>query len=138
MQFKNLRVNHIASPLGYRQAKPVFSYVAESTGKKQVSARIRVALDSEMKTILFDSGDTALSSLAAEAELALSPRTRYFWQVSAEADDGDCGESEIAWFETGKMDEPWEGKWITAPFVRHPMFRRGIRAKFSKPGFSNM
>ncbi|MBQ1503825.1 MAG: hypothetical protein IIZ49_00375, partial [Oscillospiraceae bacterium] len=107
MQFKNLRVNHIASPLGYRQAKPVFSYVAESTGKKQVSARIRVALDSEMKTILFDSGDTALSSLAAEAELALSPRTRYFWQVSAKADDGDCGESEIAWFETGKMDEPW-------------------------------
>ena len=126
MQFRNLRTNHIENPLGYQMTKPVFSWTAESSGKKQRFARVRVSSDPEMQDILFDTGEGALSSLGTEGELALSPRTRYFWQVEAAADNGDRGCSEPAWFETGKMDEPWQGKWIAAPFSSHPIFRKTI------------
>ncbi len=49
MQFRNLRVNHIENPLGYAQGSPVFSWTAESSGKKQHWARVRVSADAEMK-----------------------------------------------------------------------------------------
>ena len=126
MQFRNLRVNHIENPLGYAQGSPVFSWTAESSGKKQRCARVRVSADAEMKSILFDTGEAELSSLGVPSTLKPAPRTRYYWQVEAAADDGDVGQSEIAWFETGKMDELWAGKWIAAPFPEHPVFRRRV------------
>lgn len=47
----------------------------------------------------------------------LKPRTRYTVSVSAEDDDGEFAEAE-AEFETGKLSEPWAGKWVTHPTYR--------------------
>ena len=128
MRIEKLRTNHLTNPLGYRLENPVFSWVvAESTGKKQKCARLRVAADAEMEDILFDTGeDETLSSLAVPADIELRPRTRYYWQVSVTADDGDAGVSETAWFETGKREEPWQAQWIAAPFAEHPVLRKSI------------
>ena len=126
MKIENMKVNHIENPIGFRMNKPVFSYVvSESTGKKQKAARIRIASDEVMQNIVFDSGmNQTISSLAFAAEISLQPRTRYYWTVEAEADDGDRGQSEPAWFETGKMEESWSGLWIRAPFEEHPVFQK--------------
>jgi alpha-L-rhamnosidase len=45
----------------------------------------------------------------------MNPRTRYHWDVEVADDQGGQSRSGAAWFETGKMDEPWIAKWITAP-----------------------
>lgn len=134
MKIEQLRTNHLTNPVGFRLEKPVFSYViTEAEGKKQASARIVVASDRSFGNILFDSGERSdLSSLSFSPDLALSPRTRYYWKVFASSDAGEKGESETAFFETGKMNEPWEGKWIKAPMEDvnvHPLFRKVFSLK---------
>ena len=128
MRIEKLRTNHLTNPLGYQFDKPVFSWVvAESTGKTQKSARVRVAADEAMTDILFDTAQSeALSSLAVPVDLNLQPRTRYYWQVSVTAEDGDSGISDVAWFETGKRDEPWAAQWIAAPFAEHPVLKKAL------------
>ncbi len=90
------------NPIGYALGSLVLSWVvSESTGIRQKAARIRVSDDASMERILFDSGmKTEISSLGYVLPCELAPAKRYWWDVSVEADDGDSGTSEIAWFET--------------------------------------
>ncbi len=113
MRLTELRVNHITEPLGFRITPISFSWKVTEAGeaKRQRSARIRIRQDG--KTV-FDSGeDDKAESLDYRVDLRLKPRTRYTWQVTVTADNGESAEGE-SWFETGKMEEAWAGQWITA------------------------
>lgn len=126
MIINQLRTNHIENPLGFIIEKPTLSWVVEvSSGKKQKKAQIQVALDSHFNEIVYDSGmKPDLNSLGVEIDLNLLPCTRYYWKVRVLADNNDEGVSDIAWFETGKMDRPWHGSWITSSMLEdeHPAF----------------
>lgn len=115
MKLTHLRTNHVTEPLGMFLEKPVFSWVTEETAaKRQTFAQITVK--TEDGKAVYDSGKREdISSLGFEADMALLPRTRYFWTVTVWADNGDsaCASS---WFETAKESEPWQAKWITADF----------------------
>ncbi len=128
MKISHLRTDHLTSPLGTRLIAPSLSYVVEeSTGKRQLAARIEISDAPGFERLLFDSGRSEdISPLGFVPPLALAPRTRYYWRVSVWADDGDFGVSETAHFETGKRDEPWQAAWICAPFERnvHPVLLR--------------
>lgn len=125
MIISDLRTNHLQNPLGFYMQKPVFSWiVSESTGKKQAAAQIKIGLDPELNNLVFDSGrQIDISSLGFQADIQLTPRTRYYWNVTVWAEDGDIGTSETNWFETGKMDEPWHSVWIRTSFDKkiHPL-----------------
>ena len=117
LKFTHLRTNHLTNPVGFSLTPLSLSWVAESTGKKPVSARVEIALDEAFTCIVSDSGVREdISHLAYTPDLALKPRTRYWWRVTVNADNGDTGVSEPAFFETGKMDEPWTASWITSPY----------------------
>lgn len=126
-----LKVNHMKNPMGYDIKEPVFSWVVlKSTGKKQKEARLLAGLDEEFCQVLYDSGrQEDMESLGTRVSMELKPRTRYYWKVEVWADDGDHGVSDTAWFETGKLDEEWQGKWIEAPFDKdiHPCFRKEFK-----------
>ena len=127
MRITRCQVNHIENPLGYQMEKPVFSWVTEDArGKKQEAARLRVWREGATEKALLDTGWTDLDSLGTAAEMELLPRTRYGWKVSVRSDAGEEAESGPNWFETGKMAEPWQGKWITCDKTepRLPVFRR--------------
>ena len=117
MQISKMRVNHIENPLGFATDLLTLSWVVSSTGKKQTGARVEIAADPDFKQILSDSGMREdISGIAYNPDIALSPRTRYYWRVTAVADNGDSCVSDTAWFETGKRDEAWNASWIAAPF----------------------
>lgn len=115
MVINELLVNHWKEPIGYELGNPVFSWkVRESSGSFQKWARLRIFEDMDRKNPFYDSGEQReVSSVAFCPKISLKPKKRYYWNVEVEADDGDHGVSELSWFETGKMDTPWEGKWIT-------------------------
>ena len=117
MKIRNLRTNHLTNPMGYALDKLVLTWTAEeSTGKKQQAARIQISLSDDFAEPVYDSGlREDASSLGFVPEMALKPRTRYYWRVEVVADDGDRATSETAWFETGRMGEKWEAEWICAP-----------------------
>lgn len=140
MQIYDCKVNHLTNPLGFRMTRTVFSWkVKDAQGKHQTEARIQVAADENMAETLNDTGwSTSLDSLASKVEVELKPVTRYYWTVSVRSDasvKNDAGEnvpeeatSPVQWFETGKREQPWIGKWITCnnEEPRHPIFEKKI------------
>ena len=64
--------------------------------------------------------------MAAQVDgLSLAARTRYAWTVSVRSDAGEEATSQEAWFETGKMGEPWSASWLACSgrgATRHPVF----------------
>lgn len=129
MKIVQLKTNHIENPVGFQMEQPVFSWqVTEANGRFQKAARIQIGEDEGMVRILSDTGwRTDLDSLASSVDLRLSPRTRYYWTVSVETDMGETAESQVSFFETGKMGEPWTAQWITCQRTnRHPIFQKDI------------
>ena len=125
MKIINLRTNHLVEPMGYALEQVSFSWVVEeATGTKQSFARIVISLDDTFDELIYDSGKRDdIFSLQFTPEIELNSKTRYFWKVTVWADDGEIGESDSTWFETG-LDGNWEGKWITSSFAQsiHPLF----------------
>ncbi|SDY14861.1 alpha-L-rhamnosidase [Evansella caseinilytica] len=130
MQITNLRTNGIKNPLGFQLDRISLSWVTESSeapSKFQAAAQVEIATDESFSEIIFDSGKREeIDSLAYSPDLLLSPRTRYYWRATVWGDQGDTATSEVSWFETAKMDEGWQGQWIT-PLLdneTHPLIRR--------------
>jgi alpha-L-rhamnosidase len=128
MKIKNLKTNRITNPLGFDLGKPRLSYVAyDTSAKRQVAAQIQVSLNEDFSNIVFDSGRSEeIDSLAFELPLKLEACTRYYWRVTVWGDNGDVTTSNPAWFETAKLTEPWNGKWITPDLEKdvHPVLSK--------------
>ncbi|MFP7159128.1 family 78 glycoside hydrolase catalytic domain [Priestia aryabhattai] len=130
MRIYRLRTNHIENPLGFELDRLSLSWVTEaagSTSRFQTEAQVQVSLDEDFHHIIFDSGKMQnIDSLAYTPKIDLNPRTRYYWHVTVWGDGGDEVTSDTAWFETAKMDEPWQGQWITPDLAKdiHPLIRK--------------
>lgn len=128
MKIIDCQVNHKTNPLGYLMDYPVFSYlIVESEGKKQAAARIKISLDEKFETVVEDTGwSTDINPLGHAIPLNLQPCTRYFWTVTIKSDVNEIATSRTNWFETGKQNQVWTGKWITCSQKtgRHPIFSK--------------
>ena len=118
MKITHLKTNHVENPLGFAIDEPVFSWIVTDTlDKKQTAAQVVVSLDNTFTQIVFDSGKSCgaeIDSLAYRPEISISPRTHYYWKVRVWGETESA--SGTAWFETAKMDEPWQAQWITPKF----------------------
>ena len=127
MKITSMRANHVEEPLGFCLDNLSLSWkAAEAEGKKTVSSRVSIALDPDFQTIVSDSGWRGdIDSLSYCPELALAPRTRYYWKAEVKSDAGEEA-SGVSWFETAKRDEVWEASWITIPEKEsaHPLLRQ--------------
>jgi len=135
MRIIDMKCNHIVNPLGYTLNKPRLSWITEAEGASaQLACRVEVAYDESFTNLLHDSGlREDIDSIAYTIQEALQPRTRYYWRVQVQTDIGDVF-SPVAWFETAKLDEAWQGKWITPDWEDqsiHPLLRTGF--KLTKP-----
>lgn len=124
MKVTNCKINHLTNPIGFQMDDLVFSWIVESTdglNPFELTSRIRVYTDNETT---YTSEWDQWNPLATELPVPLSPRTRYYWELSILTPKHDTEVFHCGWFETGKMDEPWVGKWISCDsFVpRHPIF----------------
>ena len=126
MRIVNCKVNHLTNPVGYDLGEPVFSWIIEEAeGRKAAVSRLVIRRGSD---IVGDTDWTELNPLSSRVMVSLCPRTRYTWTVSVRTDAGDEGTSEENWFETGRMDEAWTGRWIGCDDSepRHPVFSKEI------------
>ncbi len=128
MKLTALKTNRIATPLGFALGRtPAFSWIVEDTdARRQSAARVVVSLQEDLSDPVFDTGrQSDLSSLEVVCTAELAPRTRYYWSVTVWADNGETA-SAASWFETGKLEEPWQAEWIAAPQEagNHPLLAR--------------
>ena len=127
MIIAHCQTSHLKEPLGFQLGQLVFSWTAEqAAGKRQTEAAIRVW---EEDRLILDTGfSSGISSLGFTPEISLRPRTRYAWQATVRSDAGEEAVSTRNPFETGKMGEPWQARWISAEKAKRlPVFCRRIQ-----------
>lgn len=132
MELYDLKVNGRVNPIGTAFSRLVCSWkVRNQNGKKQKYAKIEVSLEPGFLTILYQIEGKEINSIAQPLKLNLLPRTRYYWRVFVETDEGDTAVSQSAFFETGKMKEVWHGKWISTQKEDsfHPRFQKDFVLK---------
>ncbi|MBQ7147910.1 MAG: family 78 glycoside hydrolase catalytic domain [Pseudobutyrivibrio sp.] len=132
MNITNLKINGITNPIGFDYKRVKCSWKVEhTTSKKQTKAKITVAADLTFNNIIGSIEDEKLSSIGSLIDVELEPYTRYYYTVEVWGDDGDYGKSDVAFFETGKMEEQWTADYIGTQSGDefHPVFVKG----FSRP-----
>lgn len=114
MKVVNLKTNHMNNPLGFDLGTPNISYqVIDCQSIIQTNARVEVSLTADFSSLIFDSGkSTSINHIGFELPISLAPSHRYFWRVTVWGDENEVATSEIAWFETAKLSQPWQASWI--------------------------
>jgi len=121
----DLKINGMRNPVGFDFSRIKCSWkVADAQGKYQKNAVISVATDPEMTRLVFRKSGERLSSIGELVEVELTPRTKYYVTVEITDELGNIACSEPAFFETGKLDEPWQAQFITTREADtfHPVF----------------
>lgn len=132
MRIKNVRINGMENPTGFDFGTVCISWkVREASGKEQQNVKIEVSLTESFEEVLCVKEGKELNSVAEKLEFQQNVHTRYYVRVTVTDDKGETAVSEPAYFETGKMEEPWVGKWITTEKedTFHPLFVKSFEAK---------
>lgn len=131
MEIYAVKINGFTNPLGYLYDTVLCSWkVRGAKGKKQTDAAVKVADDPEFSHIIYEVSGADLDSLGVPLKIKLTPHTRYYYRVTVVSDANETVHSEICWFETAKLDEPWSAKWIGMHDgdIFHPEFRKSFAA----------
>ena len=113
MEIFDMQINHFTNPIGFNYQDPTFTYkIKNSHGKKVIAHQLKIALDKEFNHIIYDSKKIpTFQTLFTNIVVDYLPRTRYWWKVQTWTDINETV-SKTSWFETGKLNEAWSGKWL--------------------------
>ena len=132
MKITRLKLNGVVNPFGFDFKKLIASWNVEDTKASTLkNGLLEVASDENFKDIIYKKDSADLDQVGEVIDIKLTPRTRYFWRVTITGDNGETATSDTQFFETGKMDEPWTGKWIAAEKGAdyHPIFSKTLQLK---------
>lgn len=104
----HMKINGVTAPLGYDPNPLLLSWHTESAASTQSEAWLRV-WDDEKQLVWETRGDLDWEGTALDFKPL--PRTRYTVQIAARDNTATVHTGET-WFETGKLSEPWQAKWI--------------------------
>lgn len=127
MRIIETKINGIKNPMGFAYSKIKCTWkVVDTKSKYQRNAKIVVSESKEFDAPCYVKEGQELSSIGEQLLLKLKPMTRYYYYVEVEGDNKDFARSEIGYWETGKMEEPWEADFIGTQEgdTYHPCFLR--------------
>lgn len=130
MELYDVKINGITNPVGFAFPRIKCSWKVRNTADKKASrVKIAVSDNAAMNHPIKEIEGETLSSIGTVIELELQPRTRYFFTVEVWGDGGDYGKSDVCFFETAKMKEPWEADFIGTQEEKdsvHPVFEKNF------------
>lgn len=120
---QNLKTEYLVNPIGLDVTNPRFSwqFMSPVNGREQKAYQVKVARSEAAlagEELVWDSGkvESGDSHAVFNADVALEPAARYFWQVSIwEEDNTVLRSEETAFFETGLMDSGWSNAMFISP-----------------------
>lgn len=129
MELYAVKLNGLCDPVGYLYDELLVSWKVRNTkGQKQAFARVEVSLKDDFSQVLYSRQGEDLSSLGVRLELNLKPYTRYYFRVTVTSDAGETAVSDVHFFETAKLDDPWNGVWLGVDDGdTHPEFRKAFQ-----------
>ena len=108
-----LRIDERLAPIGISSAFPSFSWKLKSAQKDTMQLAYRIMINKQEEVIW----DTQLCTIELSTNIpcgvALEAYTHYTLQLSVTNNHGHHATHESSFY-TGKLEEPWLGKWITS------------------------
>lgn len=130
MKVSGLKINGITDPVGFSFDRILCSWkVTDTSAKRQQRVRIQISATEDFSGILYEKEGSELCSNETKLDFFPEPCTRYYWRVTVTADNGETASSKPAFFETGKMNQPWTARWIGAS--REDTFHPVLTKQFS-------
>lgn len=130
MKINKIKINGMKNPVGFSFDNIRCAWTVTDTEAKKTNVKIDVASDKDFKNILFSKEGKELNSACEVLDISLKPRTRYYVRITVIGDNNEKAEN-TAYFETAKIDEVWQAKWIK-PIKEdefHPVFEKEFIAK---------
>lgn len=127
-----VKVDGFSDPVGFRLDDLSVSWkVRGAEGARQTWSSVEVALDPEFEQVVCAYEGEDLDSLGVVLEMEPAPRTRYWLRIRVRTDAGEEAVSDVHFFETGKLGEPWEAEWlgIDEGLDIYPEFQKEFAAK---------
>ena len=114
MKIGRLKINGMVNPIGFSFHTIRCAWIITDTQAKAVEKiKIEVSSDWEFQHIVYVKEGKELNSAGERLDMKAAPRSRYYIRVQAMGDNGEKAVStETAFFETGKMKEPWKAQWL--------------------------
>lgn len=107
MKISHLKVNGVEAPLGYRFDYLTFSWRFKGQLEKTGEYRVEVSKTKTFSEILWcGTTKSSFNTISTDSNF-LEPKTKYYWRVRFNKFEA------VSTFETSKMNEPWEAKWIS-------------------------
>ncbi len=132
MKIVEMKINGINNPVGFAFDYVLCSWkVKDAIGKKQKYVCIEVSESEAFQEIVYKKEGANLKQNGECLEIQLKPRTTYYYRVTVQTDAGESETSNIQYFETGKMNENWKGKWIATQKedTYHPILERKFKTE---------
>lgn len=126
MKVSKLKINGMKTPMGFSFEDLRCAWVVTDTeAKRAVNVKLEAARDSEFRTVIYTKEGADLDSVCEPLDMALDPCTRYYVRIQVTGDNGEQAQGST-WFETAKMNEPWQGQWIKPQpeDTFHPVFEK--------------
>lgn len=114
MKIDRLMINGMVNPIGFSFHTIRCAWIITDTQAKAVEKiKIEVSSDWEFQHIVYVKEGKELNSAGERLDMKAAPRSRYYIRVQAMGDNGEKAVSTgTAFFETGKMKEPWKAQWL--------------------------
>ena len=133
MKISDLKINGIKQPIGYYLERPYVSWtVKEITSQFSKENSVEVSKNQDFTDILCKVSGKDVDSACTILPLELEARTRYYVRVFVKGNMGEEA-SAVTFFETGKMQEGWNAKWIGTKKEDkfHPIFSKSFLSEES-------
>lgn len=135
----NLQTEYQTNPLGIDVTQPRFSWQMDTRrqGAAQTAYCLTIAQDGEE---IFSTGKVNSNEAIGItcSGLELQPRTHYTWSVKVWDEKGRTHTSPSACFETGLLDEGWDGaQWIGSQWPHFSQYRSLYNIDFDMSGLGS-
>jgi len=117
----SLTCEHLTNPVGIDAGQPRFGWKIEADASNFRQDAYEILVSDDPGALQRGEGNMWRSgkvsgdqTLVTYQGAELQPRTRYYWTVMVwDAQGIPSAARTTAYFETGKLNEPWQAKWIT-------------------------
>ncbi|MBP2058255.1 alpha-L-rhamnosidase [Lactobacillus colini] len=106
MKITNIQINHMTEPVGFNLSDLRVNFSIKDTDEIDLKKQVIITANDE---VIYDSGEVEYDNNCFDISANLKPRTRYSVEVKVSGKDSV---SSTTFFETGKMNEVWNAKWI--------------------------
>ncbi|WP_099221541.1 alpha-L-rhamnosidase [Listeria costaricensis] len=112
MKIKQILVNHMTEPIGFKLDDLRIEFKIEAPAYQEITKQL-IIWTNEKENPVYITAPQPYTNNYFDVEIPLEPRTRYHVEIVIKACETEARSE--SFFETGKMKEPFQAEWIAHP-----------------------